>query len=151
MQVLRRSLPFHGRIGCQDDFLHASTLDAFEQWLDLQVIRADAFYGRENPLQDVVLSFVSAYAFQRQQIQRLLDHADNRPIPLTALAYLAAFAPGGGDIEALLAKGKLGLEVGQRFSQLAGDLLRGTQEEECQPGGRLRADAGETFQGNNKF
>jgi len=69
---------------------------------------------------------------------------------LTALTNLAAFFPGRGDIKTFLAESNLGFEVGQRFRQLPWDLLRGAQQKESQPGGRLWANAGEAFEGNDQ-
>ena len=56
-------------------FRHAS-----DQLLDLQIIRPDAFDGRQDSLQDVIFALESAGALQRQHIQGFFDHADQAAI-----------------------------------------------------------------------
>ena len=146
MEVLRRGLPLHGRVGRQDDFLHTAALDAFQQRLDLQIIRTDAFDGREHSLQHVVFPFICTDAFERQHIQRFFHHADHRAIPLAALADLAALTPGGGDIETFLAESDPGLEIRQRFRQSGRRLPRGRAAGRMPGGRRFSGRSREAFE-----
>src|SRR5438132_10841685 len=82
LQVASGGVAFHVRVGGQDDLLHAVTLDASDELLDLQVFDGYPVQRIECTVQHVVQAFVDARALQRHHRQRLLDHAARASIAL---------------------------------------------------------------------
>ena len=73
LQILRGRIPFHAGIGGEDNFLHSPTRNTGHQLLDLQVIGANAFDGRQDSLQDMILTVKASRAFKRKNIQGFFD------------------------------------------------------------------------------
>ena len=90
---------------------------------DLQIVRSNAFDGRQDSLQDVILALIATRPLQRQDVQRFFHDTDQTAIPLGRLADFTAFASRLGDVETFLAEGSIGFEVCQRRRQILGDII----------------------------
>ncbi len=88
-------------------------------------------------MQDVIESVIFARAFQRQDIERLFDHADDRPIARFVAANRARVFL--GDIAANRADDDAVFQLHQRFSERLRLLFRRAQEVEREALRRLRS------------
>jgi hypothetical protein len=151
MQVLGCGIPLHGWVCRQDNLAHTAAPDALKQGADLQIIGTDPLDGIDNALQNMVPTLIYTDPFKGENIQGLLDHANNGSIALRTLTDPTTVTPGHGNVEAFLAKGNLRFQAGQGLGKRAGYFLRCTQQIECKPGGCLWTNARETFKGKDKM
>ena len=90
-QIVRGRLPFH--IGTERenhfDFL-PRRLDPPDQWRDAQILRRDPVEWRKFPAEAVVAAAEGARAFERQDIRRLLDDAEDPVIARRIVTHSAA-------------------------------------------------------------
>lgn len=71
-------LPFDGWIGCQDDFRYGFIgAQAGQEFPQADLVRPDILQGRNDPVQDVVQSFVLMDAFHGGYIARIFNDTDN--------------------------------------------------------------------------
>ncbi len=80
-EVERRGFPLHGGIGGQDHFPHAAFAHSFQEGADAEVRRPNPVDGRNCAHQNVVEAPVLVNGLQGEHVPRLLDHADERPVP----------------------------------------------------------------------
>ena len=141
--VERRRLAGHRRVGGNDDFVDA-VRDAFEQLGHVQIGGIDPVERRQRPAEHVVQAAVLARALDRDDVGRLLDHADERRVTARVGADRAQVA--FCQVEALPAEADLLLDVddGRRQGEdlLGLDLQNVKREPLCGAG----ADAGELGQ-----
>src|SRR5439155_936976 len=108
-QVGSGRLAGHVRIGRKHDLLYAVSLDAPEQLVDPQVLRLDAVERRERAPEDVVQAAELARPLDRDEVDRLLDHADHRVIAASVAADRTDFLL--GQVPALVAEAHTLLDV----------------------------------------
>jgi len=144
-QVQSRGIAFHAWVGGQDNLLDQPQVQTFQQGFYLQIVRTDPLNRRKHAVQNMILAAEGTRTLDRQHIQGFFHHAQQGFLALGALADLAALTPGRGDMEALAAKGGLGLQFGQGFGQPGCQVFGGAQKEESQAGSGLGADARQPF------
>src|SRR5918995_4753992 len=104
------------------------------------MLRLDAVERRERAAENVVQAAEFARALHRDEVDRLLDDADERVIAACVPADRADLVL--GQVPALLAEAHSLLDVLDRRGERE-RLVFGTLEQvECKPVGRTRADAG---------
>ena len=140
-QVGSGRLAGHVRIGRKHDLLYAVSLDAPEQLVDPQVLRLDAVERRERAPEDVVQAAELARPLDRDEVDRLLDHADHRVIAASVAADRTDFLL--GQVPALVAEAHTLLDVLDRRGERKRLVLRSLQEVEGEPVGRSRTHAGQ--------
>ena len=96
-----------------------------EQLADSEVVRSDAVHRRDVPAEDVVPPPELLCALDRDDVARLLDHADDRRVSLRIAAEVALFA--FGNIEARLADRDLLLRGDDRVGEPVRLFRRGFQ------------------------
>ncbi|MNT49114.1 hypothetical protein D3C72_1859430 [compost metagenome] len=112
--------------------------------LDLELLRADAVHGRDEPLQDVIAAPVLLGALHGHQVLGLRDDADGARIAGRIRAKLARIH--GAQVRALAAELDLLLGVGECLRQPL-HVRRGLLEEVVSKAlGALGSDAGELLQ-----
>ena len=79
-EVGRRRLARRVRVRGEDDLDHAVALDAVHELVDPQVLGLDAVERRERAAEDVVEAAVLRRPLERDEVDRLLDDADRRPV-----------------------------------------------------------------------
>ena len=131
----------HGRVGRQEHLGHTAGLDSRDELGDPQVLGVDAVDRRERPAEDVVEAAVLVRPFQRDQVGRILDHADQRPVAAGVGADRAQRPL--RQVAALGARPDPLLHLADRVGQREGVGLRGLEQVERQPLGRAPADAGQ--------
>ena len=86
-EVRGRSLSRHGRVRRQHDLLDTIRADAVEETFDPQVAGLDAVERRERAAEDVVEAAILVSPLEREHIDWLLDHADDRAVPARVGAH----------------------------------------------------------------
>src|ERR1041385_5565669 len=79
-KICRRGLAFHRWIGRQNNFLCLAAADAIQQSFDLELLRPDATQRRDRAIEHVIQTLESARGLDRQNVVRLFDHANLRPV-----------------------------------------------------------------------
>ncbi len=75
-----RGLPGHGRVRGEDDLLDAAVLDTRLEAPDPEVRRLHAVEGRQRTPENVVEAAELECPLERDDVDRLLDHADDRAV-----------------------------------------------------------------------
>src|SRR5437870_2197958 len=143
-QVQRRRLALDVGVGRQDHLARLATLEPYQEFLDLEVVGADAVEGREGAEQHVVAPTVLARPLHRQEVVRFLDDAEQLRVARGIGADPAGILI--GDVEAGATGHDPVLHREERFGELAHLLDGALEQEEREPLGRLRPDAGEPLQ-----
>src|SRR2546428_2190429 len=143
-QVQRRRLALDVGIGRQDHLARLATLEPYQEFLDLEVVGADAVEGREGAEQHVVAPTVLARPLHRQEVVRLLDDAEQLRVARGIGADPAGILI--GDVEAGATGDDPVLHREERFRELAHLLDWALEQEEREPLSRLRPDAGQPLQ-----
>ena len=86
LEVQRGGLPFHGRIGGEDDFPYGFGLDPREEGVDGKIRGTDAVDGRQAAPEDVIQPAELAGALDGGDVGRFLDDADELRIAARVLA-----------------------------------------------------------------
>src|SRR3954468_173231 len=98
----RGRLASHVRIRREHDLLDPVSLDPTEQLVDPQMLGLDAVKRGERSTEDVVQPPILVRPLDRDQVDRLLDDADDRPVATGVLADGAELFL--GQVPALLAE-----------------------------------------------
>jgi hypothetical protein len=122
----------------------SSTPPARQEIADLQVVRPDAVQRRQRPHQHVIDAVEVARLLDPGHVLRLLDDADKATIAGRVGTEVARV--GVGDVAAHRAVGDAVLDVAHRLDEPLDLLARRLQDVEGEPGGALRADAGQALQ-----
>src|SRR2546429_9708503 len=117
-----------------------ATLEPYQEFLDLEVVGADAVEGRESTEQHVVAPTVLACPLHRQEVVRFLDDTEQLRVARGIGADPAGILI--GDVEAGATGHDPVLHREERFGELAHLLDGALEQEEREPLGRLRPDAG---------
>ena len=88
-KIIRRSFAFSVWVRSQYDLFDFALPKAFEQALDLQIIRSDSTYWRQRSVQDVIETLVVARLLNRHQIVRFFDYEQHAAVALRAGAVPA--------------------------------------------------------------
>ena len=140
-EVRRSRLPRHVRVRREHDLLDAVPLDAADQLVDAQMLWIDAVDRRERTAEDVVEAAEFAGALNRDQVDGLLDDADQRVVAPRVETDRAPFLL--GEVAALVAEADALLDVLDRRGEGERLVLRSLEEVEREPVRRARAHAGE--------
>src|SRR5581483_1370547 len=84
-----RRFALHGRIGRDDHLAHRAVAQALEQLANAQRLGPHAVERRDRPVQDVVETAKLLRLLHRDQIRRLLHHADFVALALAVAADVA--------------------------------------------------------------
>ena len=79
-QVDRGGLALDVGIGGQDDLLELRRPQPVHQLTDVELLGTDVFQRRQGSAEDVVQAVEGAGALDRDQVARLLDDAQDRPV-----------------------------------------------------------------------
>src|SRR5919198_2380676 len=143
-EVERRRLALDVGVRRQDDLGRLTALEPREELLDLEIVGADAVERREGAEQHMVAPAVLARPLHRQEVVRLLDDAEQARVPRGIGADATRILV--GDVEAGVAGDNPVLHREERLRELAHLLDGALEQEEREPVGRLRSDAGQPLQ-----
>src|ERR671932_1830171 len=93
-EVRGRGLAGHVRIGREHDLLDAVRLYPAQELVDPQVLRLDAVERRERAAKDVVEPAELVRPLERDEVDRLLDDADDGVVAAGGGAEAAELPPG---------------------------------------------------------
>jgi len=124
--------------------VHAVRLDPPEQLVDAQVARLDAVERREGAAEHVVEAAELRRPLERDHVNRLLDHADERVVPACVEADCADFF--FGEVPALAAETHAFLHLFERRRERERFVLRPLQDVEREPLRRALTDPGQPRQ-----
>src|SRR3954470_15011298 len=114
-EVRRRRLALQVGVGGEDQLGHRPVLQPHHQLPHPQVVRSDALDRRDRAAQHVVAAAELARLLDRDDVLRLLDHADDGEVAPRVAADPALL--GLGDVPADPAEPHLVLDLGQRVHQ----------------------------------
>ncbi len=148
-QVVTRRVSFHVGAQGEDDFLDRFGPETLFQLLNSQVLRIHAAEGRDFASEDVEFATVGAGLLDAQDVDGVLDDADQRGIAPRVEANRARHWLGQG------ATVRAGPDAFARLDDRLGQLAHGSffalHEVQRQPFRRARADAGQTAQRGEQF
>src|SRR5439155_17425142 len=124
--------------------LEPVSLDTTKQLVDPQVLGLDAVERRERAAEDVVEPAILVCPLDGDQVDRLLDDADDRSVATGVLADRAELFL--GQIPALLAEADALLHLLNRRGERERLVLRGPEQVEREPVRRAGADARQACQ-----
>ena len=136
--------PCHGRVGGEDDLLDSALLDPALEAADSEIRRFHAVEGRERAPEDVVKAAKLMRTLERHDVDRLLDHADQRAVAPRVRAHFAKLLL--GEVAAFATEAYAGLHVLDRMCELEGVVRPGGEEMKRQPLGRTPPDSGQLRQ-----
>jgi predicted enzyme related to lactoylglutathione lyase len=140
-EVRGRRLARHVRVRREHDLLHAVPLDAPDQLVDAQVLGIDAVDRGERAAEDVVQATKLARSLDRDQVDRLLDDADQRVVAAGVETDRTALLL--GEVPALVAEADALLHVLDRGGERECLVLGTLQEVEREAVRSASPDAGE--------
>jgi len=73
MKIERRGLPFHRRVGGDDDLLEGPRFDPLDEFSQPELVGPAALERREGAKEDMVSSAVDARLLDRGDVERFLD------------------------------------------------------------------------------
>ena len=138
-EKVRGCLARHVRVGREHDFLYPVSLDPAQQLVDAQMLRLDAVDRRQRAAEHVVQAAELVGAFERDQVGRMLDDADQRMVAARVEADRADLIL--GQVAALLAEADALLHVLDRGGERQRLLARDAEEMEREAVRGARADA----------
>src|SRR5579862_1454019 len=138
-EIGRGRLAGRVRVRGEHDLDHAVALDAVEELVDPQVLRFDPVERRERPAEDVVEAAVLRRPLDRDEVDRLLDDADRRPVTARVEADRAQLLL--GEVAALAAEADAFLHLADRRGERERLLLLGLEDVEGEPLRRSAADS----------
>jgi len=106
LDVVDGGVALDGGTEGEDEFLDAAVVDALQQVLDVELLRADAVERRDDAAEYVVGAVVLLGALDGDDIADVLDHADDLPSAEGAGADGAGV--GVGDVVAVAAEADVG-------------------------------------------
>src|ERR1043165_3772699 len=117
---------FNGRVGGDDDFIHATVLDPLQKRRYAQQLRPNAMQGRDCAVQYMVDAVVEPGLFDGSNVSRLLDHAyqtlvTRRVDAIAAWINVSNIAANGAEMEFLF-------EIADRFCEGSGIFFAGAQD-----------------------
>src|SRR6266511_2003343 len=139
-EVGRSRLARHVRIRGEHNLLHAVPLDPSDQLVDAQVLGVDAVDRGERAAEDVVEAAELARPLDREEVDWLLHHADERVVASRVPADRARLFL--CEIAALVAEADPLLDVLDRGGERERFVLWALEQVERKPVGRARPDAG---------
>ena len=141
-QVHRGGLALEVRVGAEDDLFDALGVHVGEQFLDAQLLGADAFDGADRALQHVVQTVELLGLLHGDDVPRLLDDADGCGVATVVAAHVAELAL--GHVPAATTERDTGLDLDDGVGQAFGVLLGQLQQVEGNALGRLGPDTRQT-------
>ena len=143
-EVGGRRLARHVRVRGEHDFLDPALLDAVEQLADAEVGRLDAVERRERAAEHVVEAAVLVRPLERDDVDRLLDDADDRAVAPRVGADRAELLL--GQVAAVAAEAHALLHLRDRLAERERLLLRDREQVEREPLRGPGADPGQAGQ-----
>ena len=144
LNVDRGGLTFHRWIGCNDQFIYLTAFDTLTQACEPQMLRPDAVQRRQRSVQYVIDAVLAARLFDRRDISRFIDNADQTLIPRSAAAVYAGINV--GDVAANRAEMKTRLDLTNCLGKQVGIFVAGAQDVKGEPLCRLAANARQLLQ-----
>src|SRR5207244_2821755 len=138
-EICGRSLAGHVRVGREHDLLDAVRVDAAQELVDPQVFRLDAVERGERAAEDVVEAAKLVRPLERDEVDRLLDDADEGVVAASVDADAAELLL--GEVPALAAEADALLDLVDRARERRRLVLRDLEEVEGEPLRRRRADS----------
>ena len=85
-EIVRGGFPANVRTQGEDEFRNGAAGSAIVELRDAEIIRPDVVEGSEPASQRVVVSVINAGAFDGEDVERLLHHAELSGIPIRSSA-----------------------------------------------------------------
>src|SRR5262249_60992736 len=120
--VHRGGVPLQVRVRRDDALRDVIAVDALQELLDAEILRADAVERADRAAEDVVPALVEGRLLDRGRVLRLLDDAQDRPTPALVAADPAEVTL--GDVPALATEGDAILRLDDRRREPLGVLRR---------------------------
>lgn len=149
MDVEGGAVAFKVGVGGHDDFGDAAGADAFDEGVDGQIVRLDAFQRGDVAVEDVINPAAQAGLFEADDVFGLLDDTDD--VVLAAGVGADAADLRLGQVEANAALADVGLDIADGLGQGEGLFGVGFEDVKRQPFGGLGADAGQGGELLNQF
>src|SRR6266404_5950325 len=143
-EVRRGRFAGHVRVRCEHDFLHAVALDAVHELVDAQMCGLDTVEGRQRAAEHVVQAAVLRRPLDRDEVDGLLDDADDRVVAALVTTDRADLLL--GEVAALVAEAHTLLYVVDRVGERLRLLLRHLEEMERESLPGPASDAGQARQ-----
>ena len=70
-------MPFQRRVHREDNLFDPTPFHTLDQLGDFQIVGADAIHGADDPMQHVIQTLVGVRLLERDQRERVLDHAEH--------------------------------------------------------------------------